>query len=104
MKIMKLESPEFRLAELIWKNEPLSSDEIVKLCEAELFWKKSKIEAELKKLYKRRIFQIQEGIVTSMISYEDYCARLGELNNGMGKNQDATIGFVGASTDRTRLW
>ncbi|HBN85192.1 MAG TPA: BlaI/MecI/CopY family transcriptional regulator, partial [Clostridiales bacterium] len=37
----KLGTMETRFAELIWNNEPLSSGELVKLCETEFYWKKS---------------------------------------------------------------
>ncbi len=36
----KLGAMETRFAELIWDNEPISSGELVKLCERELDWKK----------------------------------------------------------------
>ena len=32
---------EMRFAEIIWEHEPVSSGELVKLCEQELNWKKS---------------------------------------------------------------
>ena len=37
----KLAEIEMRFAGIIWKNEPLSSGELVKLCAEELNWKKS---------------------------------------------------------------
>ena len=36
----KLGVVETRFAELIWQHEPLTSGELVKLCEQELQWKK----------------------------------------------------------------
>ena len=36
----KLGEVETRFANLIWDNEPISSGELVKLCEKELNWKK----------------------------------------------------------------
>lgn len=41
MNEMKLGVVEAKFAELIWQNEPLTSGELVKLCENELNWKKS---------------------------------------------------------------
>ena len=37
----KLGIMETRFAELIWNREPITSGELVKLCERELEWKKS---------------------------------------------------------------
>ena len=46
----KLGVVETRFAELIWQHEPLTSGELVKLCEQELQWKKSTTYTVLKKL------------------------------------------------------
>lgn len=66
---------ETRFAELIWAHEPLSSGELVKLCERELEWKKSTTYTVLKKLCDRGIFQNQDGIVTSIVSRQEFQSR-----------------------------
>ena len=71
---MKLGVIETRFAELIWKNEPISSGELVKLCQAELKWKKSTTYTVLKKLCERGIFQNEQGCVTSLISADEFYA------------------------------
>ena len=53
----KLGVVETRFAELIWQHEPLTSGELVKLCEQELQWKKSTTYTVLKKLCEHGIFQ-----------------------------------------------
>lgn len=70
----KLGAIETRFAEIIWKHEPLSSRELVELCEEELSWKKSTTYTVLKKLCDRGIFQNNKGTVTSQISREEYYA------------------------------
>ena len=50
---------EARFADLIWDHEPLTSGELVKLCEMALKWKKSTTYTVLKKLCDRGIFQNQ---------------------------------------------
>lgn len=65
---------ESRFAELIWQHAPLSSGELVKLCEEELCWKKSTTYTVLKKLCERGLFQNQNGIVTAKLSREQYQA------------------------------
>ena len=42
MKEYRLAEAEARFADLIWANEPIGSTELVKLCEKELGWKKSR--------------------------------------------------------------
>ncbi len=78
MDEMKLGAVESRFAELIWQHEPLSSGELVRLCEKELCWKKSTTYTVLKKLCERGIFQNRDGIVTSRISRSDFFVRQGE--------------------------
>jgi predicted transcriptional regulator len=70
----KLGAIESRFADLIWKNEPLSSGALVRLCEDELGWKKSTTYTVLKKLCQRGIFQNEGGEVSSLISREDFYA------------------------------
>lgn len=50
MDCYKLGVVESHFAELIWQHEPLTSGELVKLCEQELQWKKSTTYTVLKKL------------------------------------------------------
>ena len=66
---------ETRFAELIWAHEPLSSGELVKLCARELEWKKSTTYTVLKKLCDRGLFQNQDGIVTSIVSRQEFESR-----------------------------
>lgn len=61
-------------ADLIWENEPISSGELVKLCEQELNWKKSTTYTVLRKLCQRGIFQNKDGKVTSILSKSQFQA------------------------------
>jgi predicted transcriptional regulator len=70
----KLGVIEARFADLIWGNAPLSSGELVRLCEAELGWKKSTTYTVLKKLCQREIFQNEGGVVSARISRDDFFA------------------------------
>lgn len=72
MKEYKLAEGEARFAKLIWEREPISSPELVKLCEKEFAWKKSTTYTVLKKLCDRGIFQNENAVVTSLISEEEF--------------------------------
>lgn len=74
MADMKLGVVETRFADLIWKNEPISSGELVKLCEQELNWKKSTTYTILRRLCERGVFLNNKGIVTSLISKDEFNA------------------------------
>ena len=65
---------ESHFADMIWENEPVPSPELVKLAERELNWKKSTTYTVLKRLCERGIFQNRGGVVTSLISRQDFYA------------------------------
>ena len=74
MDELKLGVVESRFADIIWQNEPLHSRDLVKLCEAELHWKKPTTYTVLRKLCERGIFRNEDSIVTSVISRKDFYA------------------------------
>ena len=71
VKDVKLGVVETQFADIIWENEPLSSGELVKLCEEKLSWKKSTTYTVLKKLCEKGIFQNEKGTVSSLISKQE---------------------------------
>lgn len=70
----KLGAVESRFADIIWDHEPLTTNELIKLCEKELQWKRTTTYTVLKKLSGHGIFQMKEKKVISLISREDYYA------------------------------
>jgi len=75
MKEYRLTESEEKFAELIWKNEPIGSGDLVKLCEKEMNWKKSTTYTVLKKLCEKGIFQNENAVVSSKITGDEYYAR-----------------------------
>lgn len=61
-----------RFVDLIWKNEPIGSGELVKLCEKELNWKKPTTYTVLRRLCEKGVLQNENGIVTSLIARDAY--------------------------------
>ena len=74
MEDYKLGAMETKFAGLIWDNEPISSGDLVKLCEKELTWKKSTTYTMLRRLCDRRIFQNKDGTVSSLMSKQEFAA------------------------------
>ena len=74
MRELRMGAIESHFADMIWENEPIPSPELVKLAERELNWKRSTTYTVLKRLCERGIFQNQGGIVTSLISRQDFYA------------------------------
>lgn len=74
----KLGAVEARFADLIWQHAPIRSGELVKLCEKELTWKKPTTYTVLRRLCQRGIFRNEDGIVTALISREEFYAMQSE--------------------------
>ena len=74
----RLGAVESRFADLIWENEPLSSGELVRLCQERLEWKKSTTYTVLKKLCERGIFRNEGGMVSAVLSREQFHAKKSE--------------------------
>lgn len=69
---------ESRFADIIWKNEPVSSSTLVKLAGEELQWKRTTVHTVLRRLCDKGLFQNDNGTVTSLISKEQFYAMQSE--------------------------
>ena len=74
MEDLKLYDAEYRLMEIVWEQEPLTSTELYKACLPRLGWKKSTTYTVLKKLCERGLFQNQNGTVTAAVSRQEFHA------------------------------
>ena len=96
---MKLGAVESKFADLVWANAPLGSGELVKLCEKELNWKKPTTYTVLRKLCERGLFQNVGGVVSPLMSREDYYARQSE--EFVAETFGGSLpGFIAAFTQR----
>lgn len=75
----KLGEIEMKFAEIIWEREPLKSRELAKLCEERLEWKKSTTYTILHRVCERGLFQNEGGVVTSLVSKEEFLAKRSEM-------------------------
>lgn len=78
MEELRLGAVEGQFAEIIWNNEPIPSGELVKLCNQKLEWKKSTTYTMLKRLCERGIFKNENGIVSSVLTKEEFGAAQSE--------------------------
>ena len=74
MEDMRLGLVESHFADIVWKHEPIHSRQLTVICEQELNWKRTTIYTVLKKLCNRGIFQNQDGIVSSLLSKDEFHA------------------------------
>lgn len=102
MEEYKLGIVETKFAEIIWSHEPLSSRELVQLCQSELEWKKSTTYTVLKKLCDKGYFKNEDGIVSSIIGKSEYFAMQSE--KFVEETFDGSLpAFLAAFTKRKNL-
>ena len=74
MSGLKLAETEGKFVALVWEREPISSGELVQLCEKELNWKKSTTYTVLRRLCEKGIVKNEEATVTSLVGRDEYMA------------------------------
>ena len=93
---------ESRFADIIWQNEPLSMQELVKRCESELDWKRTTTYTVLGRLSQRGLFRNEGGQVSALLSREEFYARHSE--QVLEESYEGSLpAFVAAFTARKAL-
>lgn len=102
MEDLKLGVVEAKFADIIWKNAPIASRNLVELCREKLDWKKSTTYTVLKRLCDKGLFQNENGIVTARMTKEEYAFAQSEkfVEDTFGGSLPA---FLAAFTKRKRL-
>ncbi len=75
MAEIQLGTVEARFADIIWEREPVTSSELIKLAAAELAWKRTTTHTVLRRLCDKGLFQNNNGMVTSLLSRQEFYAR-----------------------------
>lgn len=102
MNELKPGSGEAVFADIIWKNEPLTSSELSRLSEEKLGWQKTTSFTVLKRLCNKGIFRNTNGTVTSLISREEYFSSQSEQFVQQAFNGSLPA-FLAAFTSRKKL-
>ena len=99
---IKLGEIESRFADIIWRNEPLTSRRLAELALEKLNWKKSTTYTVLKRLCDRGIFRNENGTVTSRLTRGEFLAIQSE--SFVEETFEGSLpAFVAAFTSRNRL-
>ncbi len=102
MEQYTLGAVEGKFADIIWENAPLTTAQLIKLCEKELEWKRTTTYTVLKKLSERGLFENVDGEVRVCISREEFYARQSEqyVEQSFG---GSLPGFLAAFSSRRKL-
>ncbi len=102
MKNIELAAVQERFADVVWENEPIASGDLVKVCEKELNWKKPTTYTVLRKLCEKGLLQNVDGIVSSLVSREEfYSAKSEHIIEDSYKG--SLPAFIAAFTSRREL-
>ncbi len=74
----KIFESEYRFMCVLWEHEPVTSPELVKLCNEILGWKKSTTYTVIKKLTGKGIVKSENTIVVSLVKKEEVDRQEGE--------------------------
>ncbi|WP_297232997.1 BlaI/MecI/CopY family transcriptional regulator [uncultured Flavonifractor sp.] len=102
METPKIFESEYRFCLILWEHEPVTTTELVKLCQARLGWKRTTTYTVIKRLGERGVLRNQDGLVTALISKED--AQVSEIDELMEKKfQGSLPAFLAAFARRQSL-
>lgn len=102
MDTPKIFESEYKFCEILWEQEPISSRELVKLCNERLEWKKSTTYTVIKRLSERGVLKSENAIVTSVVSKEEI--QIAASEEFLNKTFSGSIPqFIAAFTKRRNL-
>ena len=74
MEEMKLGMVEAHFADIVWQHAPMTTKELIQLCQQELNWKRTTTYTVLKKLCDRGIFSMKDSIITVLLTKDEFHA------------------------------
>lgn len=102
MDTPKIFESEYRFCLILWEHEPVSTTQLVKLCQQQLGWKRTTTYTVIKRLSERGVVKNEGGVVSSLISREQ--AQVSELDELMEKKfQGSLPAFLAAFARRQAL-
>ena len=93
---------EARYADMIWERERVTSSELVKLTAVAFNWKRTTAHNVLRRLIDKGLFQNENGVVTSVISRDEFYSR--QSKQYVEDTFEGSLpAFIAAFTQNSRL-
>ncbi|MCI6699796.1 MAG: BlaI/MecI/CopY family transcriptional regulator [Solobacterium sp.] len=93
---------EYNLCLIIWKEEPISTSELVKIAKEKLKWQRTTTYTVVKRLCERNIMQNNNGIVTSLISKKE--AQISRVDQMIDKTFEGSLpSFINAFVSSRKI-
>ncbi|HHT24765.1 MAG TPA: BlaI/MecI/CopY family transcriptional regulator [Clostridiaceae bacterium] len=97
MEIPKIHESEYRFCLIMWEHEPVTTVEIVQLCQEQLGWKRSTTYTVIKRLGERGVLKNENSIITSLVSKAE--AQASEIDELIEKKFENSLpAFIAAFT------
>lgn len=102
MEIPKIHESEYRFCLILWKHEPVTAAELVRLCQEQLGWKRTTTYTVIKRLGERGVLKNENGTVTSLVSKKE--AQAFEIDELVEKKFEGSLpAFLAAFTRRRKM-
>ena len=102
MPTPKIFESEYRFCLILWKNEPIASAQLAKLCKEELGWSRTTTYTVIKRLSDREVVKTENGIVSSLVSKEEVQAS--QMDEMLEKTFEGSVpAFIAAFAKREKL-
>ena len=102
MNVPKIFESEYRFCLIMWEHEPVTTVELVRLCQEQLGWKRTTTYTVIKRLGERGILKNDNGTITSLVSKQ--AAQAFEIDELVEKKFEGSLpAFVAAFTRRQDL-
>ena len=102
MDTPKIFESEYRFCLILWEREPVTTTELVALCQERLGWKRTTTYTVIKRLGERGVVRNDNGVVTALVSREE--AQVSEIDELMEKKfQGSLPAFLAAFARRQSL-
>ena len=102
MPTPKIFESEYRFCLILWKNEPIASAQLAKLCKEELGWSRTTTYTVIKRLGDRGVVKTENGIVTPLVSKEE--AQTAQMDEMLEKTFEGSVpAFLAAFAKREKL-
>ena len=102
MDTPKIFESEYRFCLILWEHEPVTTGQLVKLCQDRLDWKRTTTYTVIKRLGERGVLKNDNGLVTSLVSRDE--AQASEIDDLVEKKFGGSLpAFVAAFTRHQKL-
>lgn len=102
MSAPKVFESEYRFCLILWRNEPINSTKLAKLCKEELGWSRTTTYTVIKRLSDRGVVKNENATVTALVSKVE--VQLSQMEEMMEKTFEGSLpAFLAAFARRQAL-